>query len=149
RIDPNWVCTGAVDALSWSAAAAIGQMDERFPLYLGYLALAPLVMLPLAGTTLVRKHGLMVVTIVACLAPLFVMAIDYGRWFHILFTVLSICALTHAEPAEPPGRWNSLGATLFIWLWGAPLFLDPATTSQWPWVGFASSVIEIITGLDG
>ena len=148
-VDPTRACRGAVAALGWNLSVSLSAIAERFPLYLGYLPLFLLALAPIVSSGWARHNWRWILATVVFTLPLYVIAVDYGRWIYVTAVVLSICAAS-APRSEQESIFSksTVAALLFVTTWGLPPFVDPHATS-WPWYGFLASFIEGLAGIKG
>jgi hypothetical protein len=113
------LCSGAVESLTITTIQAIKLVLQTYPLYLGYLPLLLLSLLPIITTNWFKSNKTFVFICILTTSPLFIVATDYGRWIFILVMQLTICLMSR-KSVESSGGWTALSCVLFICLWGLP-----------------------------
>lgn len=112
------VCGGSIQYLSTTSTEAFSQASSMFPNSLVILTALALAALPIAAVgaspVIWRLYALSVVF----LSPLFVFAIDYGRWIYLLTGLISIILLSTWTFFDFKFRKIPLIAVLaFVLLW--------------------------------
>ena len=138
------LCTGAIDAIGWSSSYTLASVAESFPLYLGYLPLLALAVIPIVASGWFRTAKVWAIVIAASFLPLFVIVTDYGRWINMLVMALLFC-IAVAKPELSFSRiWAPLAAVLYVCLWGLPHWLPAGFDGAWPWFGLLPSVVNTV-----
>ena len=137
---------GAIEAIGWTSYKTTMDVIVAWPLYVGYLFFIPLALLPYLVSAWFRQtlSRWLVVFSVVCVAPLFFIVTDYGRWIFILATSLMFCMTSDRPQQDCHSRlWGPLGAILYVSLWGLPHWLSPLTgVGGWPRLGLVATVAE-------
>lgn len=109
---------------------------QLFPHYWEYLLVIALAALPLYAVRFLPQHGKATLIILAFLAPLFLIAWDYGRWILLAAMTLSILALAlAADPNEPqPMQVSTIGILAYCFLWGFPGYANEAPVLYDGWI---------------
>lgn len=143
-LDRSQLCDGAIGYLSWTGDQMLSVIRESFPLYWGYLPLMALSLLPIVSTRWFRAHWWLAIACVVAVAPLFVVAADYGRWTSVLVVELVICLMaTHGTQTES-NQWTPVASVLYVTTWGIPHWLAPGM--EWPWLGALKEVTQFLAG---
>ena len=115
--------SGALVALSGDLSGAIADVLGRFPSYSLYAISAVLAALPLALVGFLRYHWRISVIITLCAVPLFISAVDWGRWIYICATTLTLLALvSNASEPSVVRRVPRLLAGAYVLLWSVPWY---------------------------
>lgn len=139
------LCYGAIAMIGQPLEAALEAVAIRFPLYWWFLALLPLALLPLLTTPWLRRHWRWFVATAVLVAPLYVIAEDYGRWAHLLVMTPALAVMAGDLRDVASRWWNGWLTVGYLTLWGLPHWLFP--DDAWPWHSFWSSLLE--TGFGG
>lgn len=116
---------GGIEAIGWTSARAITDVAVSWPLYVGFLPLIALALLPALASVWFRANWGWFLAIAVGLAPMYFVVTDYGRWTHVLVMGLMFC-ITAADPGDLHSDvWNPLVAVLYVALWGMPHHLGP------------------------
>lgn len=119
-------CSGALAALNESATSMQQTLLGYFPSYWNYLLPAALATLPFFALRLLPKHWWVGALVAVSLAPLFLVAWDYGRWIFLWTAQMSLLALAWSRTSRvAPMRVSFVGALAFILLWGFNHAGDP------------------------
>ena len=120
-------CGSALAALGMPASEMITVLvSSLFPSYWGYLLPIALATLPFFALRYWPRERLITVITIIAVAPLFVLAWDYGRWIFLVVAQLSLITLARPDRTEPM-RVPLYGALAFISLWGMQHFGLPMT----------------------
>lgn len=112
-------CSGALGALNESATSMRHTLLGYFPSYWNYLLPAALATLPFFALRLLPTHWWVGLLVAVSLAPLFLVAWDYGRWIFLWTAQMSLIALAWSRTSRvAPMRVSAVGALAFILLWG-------------------------------
>lgn len=121
-LDPN-ICNGAINWLGEDARNARGRVLDSFgykSIYTPFLLVLSL--LPLFFTTWWRKEtGLLLVVSMAAITPLFLVAVDWGRWVYISAFMLLCLALAEKVSVKLPRKnvFFILGI-IYLTTWSIP-----------------------------
>ncbi|MDA2986907.1 MAG: hypothetical protein O2789_04155 [Actinomycetota bacterium] len=114
-------CSGAVSTLDDGVVRAIRQTAGMFPSYLSLVLPLALSALPFLIIRCPRPIRLLVVAQFVALLPLFVLAIDYGRWAFTLVALVSFACLgsvsTNCLDEYSLAPWL---AVTFVSVWSLP-----------------------------
>lgn len=141
------LCSGAIDAIGWTSGYTLGSVAASFPLYLGYLPLLALAVLPIVASRWFRSNLVWGIVIAAAFLPLFVIVTDYGRWINMLVMALLFCIAVGKPEGALSRVWTPLAVILYLTLWGLPHWLPADLEGAWPWFGLLPSLID--TAVDG
>ena len=120
-------CTGSISALDDGILDVIRQVSLQFPEYFSYLPLAVLAAAPLALLRVPKSVWILLGLTYACLVPVFLTGIDYGRWIYLATGVTSIVTMTvWASPTREEVRVPLVVAVLYVTLWSLP-YTGPVT----------------------
>jgi hypothetical protein len=136
------ICSGAIDAIGWSSSYALNYVQSSYPLYLGFFLLAPLAFVAVLYAIQKSVNPIWVAIISISFVPLFIVGVDYGRWISMAVISLAFVSSTIKRIPDVKKAWFPYLTIVYLTVWGLPHWLDPNTT-QWPWLGLISSVIEI------
>lgn len=137
------ICAGGISALDWTMSQSIDYVARSFPMYYNYLPLFLLAVLPFLTTEWFRRQWPWFLLLFLGTLPLYVIAIDYGRWIHILVIEAVFCFI--ASPGterERPSAWNWLATCLYVGAWGLPRYVQLGSP-QWTPFSFASAVADL------
>lgn len=132
------LCTGAIRWMGLGSNEAYAAVLKDLPRGLFFAPLAVLGLWPVLSSRWVKRNLGWGLGMVAAILPLFVIAIDYGRWIHmaVMAIVLCIAASNDESSAESP-LWESPLALVYLVAWGIPHAIL-VVTSPPQWLGFAS-----------
>jgi hypothetical protein len=139
-------CGGAIDAIGWSSDTALQKLRAKFPLYLGYLPLIALALLPVAASRWFRLNWKWAAACAISILPLYFVAHDYGRWTHILVMQLTFCIMAGAPRDSDSSVWTPLAALSYVALWAMPHYL-PASADGWPYLGLLPTALHYARSL--
>ena len=94
-------CSGSINALGSRVSDEIHGVAAQYPAYFGYSLIVLVAMLPLLMTGFTKQHWRLAVVLFITIAPLFVVALDYGRWIMMFIVGLSFAALSISERIPP------------------------------------------------
>lgn len=136
------LCAGAIAKIGQPLAEAIAAVAIRFPLYQWFLILLPLALLPVLTSPWLRRHWPWFLATVATVAPLYVIAEDYGRWAHLLLMAPAL-AIMAGDLGDVAFRWwNGWTTVAYVTLWGLPHWLFP--DDAWPLYSFWGALLETV-----
>lgn len=138
-IDPGLVARSGAGWIGVSLGGFWSAVGGYFPNYMNYLPLFILSVLPLALTPWFRRNRWWVLGCLAATLPLYLIAVDYGRYMNLAIFGLCIVAMSADSHELESGYWNPLSAMLYVTVWGIPHFVSP-DVAQWPWVGVLASI---------
>jgi hypothetical protein len=99
------VCGGAIDWLGRDLQFGLSRVAQGWPGRVAWLAVVvALVLAPLAGSAWVRRRAGLLAMGLAVMAPLFLSAVDWGRWVHVYASCLFIVviAVSNREDVDLP-----------------------------------------------
>jgi hypothetical protein len=122
-------CIGAMEQLPQNLQYAISSVREigsANNYWLLYPLTAVLAILPIAATDWARRRALILAACALAIAPLFVLAIDWGRWLHLYFSLAILLLLRESVDLRVsmlavPG-WV---VATYVSLWSMPLCCIP------------------------
>lgn len=118
-------CTGAISTLASSLRAEVTAVAQQFPGYAGYLVLLLMALFPLVMTGFIREHWRLSLVSFVTVLPLFIAALDYGRWIMLMIVGLSYAALSVSRELKVPAiRLPWFLYALFLVSW-SPTFYGP------------------------
>ena len=134
------LCSGAIDAIGWTSQYTLDSVTASFPLYVGYLPLALLALIPVLTTPWLRRNWAWALLIAAAFVPLFVIVTDYGRWINMIVMALIFCIVAGPAQNTFSRAWTWLTVILYTTLWGLPHWLPADYAQPWPWLGLAKVI---------
>jgi hypothetical protein len=126
---------GAIGYLGRTPDQMLATIGQSFPLYWGYLPGLVLALVPIATTTWVRRHWVFALASMVAIAPLFVIAADYGRWITLVVLELVICLMATEKAPTASIPWTGVGAVVYVASWGIPHWAASTGRPVWPWLG--------------
>ena len=141
------LCTGAINALSWSTKHTLQMVSNSFPFYLIYIPLMLLAFLPLAMIRVDRFIRMIILCNSLCFIPLFLIVVDYGRWIAIIVIANLILYFSIVEPSSQSFTIDRKPMTiqfvslLYLFAWGLPHYMNRAF--GFPFVGALSTPAKI------
>jgi hypothetical protein len=136
-------CGGAVATLRDGAAQGMSSVSRAWPGYAGYPALLAAAALPILLSPWLRRHWRWALAAAVATLPLYVIAVDYGRWGHLLFMELLLCLVIGPARDAASRLWNPLAGLLFVGVFGVPNAGPMNENHQWPLGGLLGTVIQI------
>ncbi len=137
--------TSAVESLAWSDATVRQTLRSMFPTALVYLPLTALALLPVLTNPWAARNWKWIAACAPCIVPLFFVAIDYGRFVHLLVMELSLCIVAEGRTLSGGLRWSAIPTVVYVTIWGVP-YMDPLAGPYPFWFGLASTLTRIVTG---
>ncbi|MBX3099965.1 MAG: hypothetical protein KF761_10340 [Salinibacterium sp.] len=134
------LCSGAIDAIGWTSQYTLDSVTASFPLYVGYLPLALLAIIPVLTTPWIRRNWGWALLIALAFLPLFVIVTDYGRWINMIVMALVFCIAAGPIQNTFSRAWTWLTVILYTTLWGLPHWLPADFAQPWPWLGLAKVI---------
>jgi hypothetical protein len=116
------ICNGAISWIGRDAAYGF-QLVQNYGIvfWINYLSLAILVFLPLFSLSLDRGIVFLIFASFLFMAPLFIIAVDYGRFISILFTsVVLVLIWRRPNILANTCRWNAALGFLYCFSWYLP-----------------------------
>jgi hypothetical protein len=145
---PSWQGgSSAIDALSSSGDESLSAVARRFPLYLVYVPMMLMALLPIVFSDWWRGNRLWGLAFIAGVIPLFVVVVDYGRWISMLALGCAVCISTR-DSGPVATRWRALTTLPMILLWCMPFWMPSETTYQ-AWYYVAPYLLRLLAGWAG
>lgn len=142
-LDHPRLCEGAISYIGWTSDQMVAHLRGNFPFYWGFFLLIALGLIPLLTTHWARRHWLLALSCAVAVAPLFLIATDYGRWASLVVVELVLCLMATESRVTGPGDWSPGAAALYVTTWGLPHWLD-ASQGSWPWLGALHEVLDLV-----
>ena len=121
------LCSGALQFHSRSLSDSVELTKGMFPAYLSLVPLALLSVLPFIVLRVPRRIWWLLGATFVALAPLFLVAIDYGRWVFVGVGLVSLtCLATWTQDDFGTARASTWMAIAFVALWSFP-YAGPQT----------------------
>jgi hypothetical protein len=116
---------GAIDWLGVSISEVFPLLRQHFPLYFGYFPLILLAIIPIILTPWFRSYWRWCLVCTVFVLPLYVSALDYGRWTFMLATELVIMIIATKDVKIEHSFWNKFTTPIFTLGWGIPSYAHP------------------------
>jgi len=116
---------GAIDWLGVSIGEVSPLLRHHFPLYFGYFPLILLAIIPIILTQWFRSYWRWCLVCSIFVLPLYVTALDYGRWTFMLATELAIMIIATKDVEIEHPFWNKFTTPIFTLGWGIPYYAHP------------------------
>lgn len=124
---------GGIDWLAYDLITTINIVNEKLMLgYSSYIISALFSFLPFYKTDFLNKNKLMLIFTIICFAPLFIVALDWGRWLYIYFYCLYLIYFSENK--------KNRGLNLYI-----ALIFIPLNTTSWRALHFGNIYEDYIT----
>lgn len=140
------ICLGSIASLSVSYTGEVqAKLGDFIQIYMPIFALA---LLPVLASDWYQKDKLSFLILgvgLLCLAPLFFVAYDWGRWIHIFVYFITVLQL--AQSVHMPIRLPKISAvliTLYLTLWMMPTLYSSGNTANgliWRLVAYSRKII--------
>lgn len=116
------ICGGAIEWLRFDSQYGLSRVADQMPQYVFvYFPLAILATLPLFISDWSRKNAAILLIGLGFLLPLFVIALDWGRWLHIYVFFVFILMLSESVWREVKIRRLPIWAVLvYLTVWSMP-----------------------------
>lgn len=114
------LCGGAIYWIGVNLNSGIHQVIESYPAYLIYLPLGIFALAPYAFTPWLSRHKFYLLCSAGFLAPLFIIALDYGRWISMFIVSSLIVLLALDEIPNLRNKSMKYIAIGYISVWGIP-----------------------------
>jgi len=114
------LCGGAIYWIGVTLNSGINQVIQSYPGYFVYLPLGIFAMAPYVFTPWLSRHKLYFFWAAGFLAPLFIIALDYGRWISIFMVSSLIVLLAIDEIPNVKNKNMKYIAIGYISVWGIP-----------------------------
>jgi hypothetical protein len=121
-LDPN-ICSGAISALKEDTSSSIQRVIEMFgPHSFSVIQVAFLAFVPTVFTSFWKKKLLVLLIVsIVFIAPLFVLAIDWGRWIYILAFMFYCLLLSENVSIRLSFQYSYLiVGLLYLTMWSIP-----------------------------
>lgn len=118
--DTGRLCTGggAINWIGFTGAEIRAKLAAYFPGHLLYAPMALLAAIPFVTSSWGRRHRTLLIVLVLVHAPLFVLALDYGRWISMMSIEAAICLAASAQEHDDDDAWAAGTAVPYVSLWG-------------------------------
>lgn len=126
------ICEGN-SAISWLGVSIteVGPiLKQHFPLYFAYLPLISLSFIPIILTPWFRSNWKWCLTCLTFILPLYLVALDYGRWTFMLVTQIVMMITATKGARIDHSIWNKFTVPIFTLAWGLPYFAQPDSSLQ-------------------
>ncbi len=115
------LCGGPIDYLGTSSIEAFRLVASLYPSMWSFFGIAAVSLLPFAALGSTARFWRLAASSLFILLPLYVLAIDYGRWIYLGTSMLSIVLLvTWQLDTRRPWRVPFPVAIAFVSLWAVP-----------------------------
>ena len=141
------ICRGAIKWIGVNLSTNIDQLLQCFPEYFIYLLFGLLAIAPYFFTKLVSTHKVYFFWASSFIAPLFLIAFDYGRWISIFVITTLIVLLAIDDIPDIKNRSIKYLAIAYISLWGIPHSFPFG--SSMPAVGLITTPMKYLAKLFG
>jgi len=142
------VSGGGIEAIGWTSYKTSMDLATAFPTYFGFLPLIALGVLPVILSRWVRQNWFWAALTVLCVAPLYVVVTDYGRWTAMIVVSLLFCITADDPDGAFSPWWNWVSGITYVSVWGMPHWVAPGT-GVWPFLGFGSTMLDIMIEYTG
>ena len=115
----------AIDWMQVSLYQSISTLGRHFPNYLGYFPLILFSGLPILLTPWFRTYWRWCLACSIFILPLFLIALDYGRWTFILALEIVIMIIATKDSRVENKFWNKFTTPFFVLGWGLPGYVAP------------------------
>lgn len=116
------ICDGAISWLKYDTKFGFERVLELgWRVWLNYLLLAALAMLPILLLKADKYFGYLVIAGSLCMLPLFSVAVDYGRFISMVYTA-TVLTCIWTRPWLVQNAWTVHGAIgfLYVFFWALP-----------------------------
>ncbi|MFT4109081.1 hypothetical protein [Propionicimonas sp.] len=137
-------CAGAVLVVGQSLSDGMANVASLWPMYAGYPVVMVIAMLPLLLSPWLARNWRWALAAALATAPLYLVAIDYGRWGHILFVELMVCVMLCPAEAIASALWNPVSTLLLVCFAGVPNAGPMNGGTRWPLEGLLGTVITMV-----
>ena len=117
--DPK-LCGGGLYWIGVSLSSGVTELVASYPSYFIYLPFALLSLAPYFFTQWFSRHKMYLICTFIFILPLFVIALDYGRWISIFFVSTLIVLLAIDETPIIQSKHLKYVAIAFVSFWGIP-----------------------------
>jgi hypothetical protein len=114
------ICSGGIYWIGVNLSSVLNQLLGCFPEYFIYLPFGLLAIAPYFFTRLVSTHKVYYFWAAGFISPLFIIALDYGRWISIFVITTLIVLLAIDDVPEIKNRSIKYVSIAYISLWGIP-----------------------------
>ena len=138
-------CGAAINLIGLQLSDYFNLAVEHFPMNSIYFFIfLPLALIPIFSTSWIKKNRTFLLFFVIIVAPLFIVAVDYGRTIAMFTTGLSLCVMANTNDIKSNVNWTATKAIPFVTLWGLPHYIGPQIKS-FPWLGPFELIFTRIT----
>lgn len=138
-------CGGAINLIGFQVSEYFDLVVEHFPMNSIYFFIfLPLALAPIFSTSWVKENRIFLLFFVVIVAPLFIVAVDYGRTIAMFTTGLSLCVMANTNAIKSNINWTATKVIPFVTLWGLPGYIGPQIQS-FPWLGPFEWIFSRIT----
>jgi hypothetical protein len=136
------VCSGVLRYIGEPVATIRAEIAHAYPTYLVYIPLILLSVLPLATSRWMQRHAVLAGTSLLMIAPLFAVAVDYGRWTNVVVLELLICLMSSEHRPRSTLGWNAPLTVIYLGSWALPHWIH---TSLGPmrWGGLIAVIAQL------
>lgn len=135
----------AVESLAWTNETVRQLLQRAFPAAWAFVPLGTLALLPVITNPWSSRNCKWALACAVGILPLFFVAVDYGRFIHLLVMELSLCIVATGRTPDGGLQWRALPTVLYISVWGVP-YLDPLAGPYPGWFGGISTLVRAATG---
>jgi len=114
------LCGGAIQALALNVKDAFASNVDRYPRYFFYFFLLAWALIPVLTSEWIKSNRTMFLVVLCFVAPLFVVASDYGRWIFMFNIQLVICMLASGLTQNIFSRVRVSRLIVFLFLFSIP-----------------------------
>jgi hypothetical protein len=128
-------CGGAIDFIGFPIKGYFDLVISYLPSNALFLFLfLPISLIPIVFTSWFKMNKTFFLLFGIIVAPLFLVAIDYGRTIAMFVTGVTICLISNSEPVKSSINLTGVKVIPFVTLWGVPVYIGPEQKSV-PWLG--------------
>lgn len=114
------LCNGAIQHLDDGGAGAAQSAISNFPEAPVFTLFFALALLPAATHGWARRYPYWMLMIAAGVIPLFIIAVDWGRWIHLAAMALAIVIASDSNDNDFSSQWTPLASFFYIGFWHVP-----------------------------
>jgi hypothetical protein len=138
-------CGGAIDYIGFPIKDYLSLAVDYLPTNtLYFFVFLPLALIPIIFTSWIKENRVFFILFAFTVAPLFMVAIDYGRTIAMFITGVTICLIANSESVKSDVNWTSKMVIPFVTLWGLPHYISPQQKSI-PWLGPIEWLLRLIS----
>jgi hypothetical protein len=129
---PEAYCGNAMGFIGEPITTYIGSVLNSYPAYFLYIPLFVLSVFPIITHSWFKLNKPWFLSFLIFVAPLFVIAVDYGRWISLFVLGCLICIMSEKTQGVGHRVWKPMTSVLFVFGWGLPHYLNtPIDTLIW------------------